>query len=58
LATYNWYKENNLEIPGQMEMQLAQSFLNFAFYDALEHIRTNHKPNQYKQKDFKNMTLT
>ena len=35
-------KENNKEIPGQLEIQLAQSFLNMALYDALVHIHERH----------------
>jgi hypothetical protein len=58
LETYNWYKEHSLEIPGQLEMQSTQSFLNMAFYDALNHIRENHKSTPYHKKNFKNMTIT
>jgi len=58
LGTYNWYKSHSLEIPGQLEMQLTQSFLNMAFYDALQHIQMNHKPSQYRKRNFENLTIS
>lgn len=38
-------------------MQLTQSFLNMAFYDALEHIREHHNSSEYHKKNFYNITI-